>query len=83
MKKVLSQPSWGVNIIEDTETGQISFICVCGGAAMYLCKIVLNDEEVADLRHGQLDAEQLVRDICKDAPRLAGRILPSNAEDLP
>ena len=77
MINILSEPSWGVQILEDTESGQVSFQCVCGGIAMYYRRIVLTSEEVAALAIGQLNVEQLVSDICKEMPTVRDRIVPS------
>ena len=62
---------------EDTDTGEISFQCVCGGIAMYYRRIVLNCNEVEALAAGRLNVDALVSDICKEVPSICDRILPS------
>ena len=79
--KILSEPSWGVQIIEDTETGEVSFQCVCGGIGMYYRRIVLSSEEIAAFAAGKLDVDRLVSDICKEVPVVRDRIVPSLAPE--
>jgi hypothetical protein len=79
MIKVLSEPSWGVQIIEDTDSGEVSFQCVCGGIAMYYRRIVLEREEVEVLATGNLDIDKLVSDVCKEVAAVRDRIVPSLA----
>lgn len=79
MIKILSEPSWGVQIIEDTESGDVSFQCVCGGIGMYYRRIVLTKEEVHAIAVGTLNVDQLVSDICKEVPAIRDRIVPSLA----
>jgi len=81
MKIEHPHPSWGVSIIEDTETGELSFQCICGGIAMYYRRIVLTKDEAAQWRAGTLDADQLVSDVCKEAARVADRMVPSIPQD--
>lgn len=77
MIKILSEPSWGVQIIEDTESGEVSFQCVCGGIAMYYRRIVFNSEELEAFAVGKLDINKLVSDVCKEVPTIRDRIVPS------
>ena len=81
MKRTLAEPSWGVRIFEDTDTGEVSFQCICGGIGMYYRRIVLTANELEDFRSGRLNADELVSDICKEVARVAGRIVPSVPED--
>jgi hypothetical protein len=81
MNKTLAEPSWGARIIEDTDTGSLSLQCICGGIGMYYRRIILTAEEANAFRQGRLDLDQLVRDVCKETPRVAGRIVPSFRED--
>lgn len=81
MKKEYPHTSWGVSIIEDTETGEMSFQCICGGIGMYHRRIILTEGEVEQWRAGTLDVDQLVRDVCKEVARVANRIVPSIPQD--
>jgi hypothetical protein len=64
-------------IIEDTETGELSFQCVCGGVGMYYQRVVLTPEEVAEVRDGSFDADRMVHDLCKRTSKVTGRIVPT------
>lgn len=77
MMKLLSERSWGVQIIENTITGEISFQCICGGIGMYYRRIVLTKAEVDALATGTLDVDRLVSDICKEVPAVSERLVPS------
>jgi hypothetical protein len=79
MIKLLSEPSWGVQILEDSESGEVSFQCVCGGIGMYYRRIVLTQEEVDALNEGKLDIDHLVSSICKEIPGIQERLVPSLA----
>jgi hypothetical protein len=35
VKFIISEPGWGNLVLEDTETGEVSFQCVCGGIGVY------------------------------------------------
>lgn len=75
MNRIISEPTWGATIIEDTETGEFSFQCICGGVGMYAQRIVLNADEVKRLREGTFDSDQMVSDVCKHEPYLKDRLV--------
>lgn len=80
MMRTLAEANWGISIIEDTDTGEVSFQCMCGQVGMYSRRIVLTDQEARDFRSGHLDIDQLVRDVCREVAHIAGRIVPSIPE---
>lgn len=75
MIRLVSSPTWGANILQDTETGTFSFQCVCGGIGMYWQRVVLTPDEAEEVQRGTFDADQMVNDICKRTPRVAERIV--------
>ena len=83
MKQVILEPSWGVQIIEDTESGELSLQCVCGGIGMYYRRILLDPGESERLRSGMLDVDGLVYDVCHEEPRLIDRFVSTIDEKLP
>jgi hypothetical protein len=83
MKCILSEPGWGNLVIEDTETGEVSFQCVCGGIGMYYQRVVLTPEEAAEVRDGSFDADRMVHEVCKRTARVQDRLVaPFPTEDL-
>jgi hypothetical protein len=81
MKKAYPSPSWGVTIIEDTDSNELSLQCVCGGVGMYYRRIVLTELEIEQWRNGTLNVDHLVSDICKEVPGIAARMVPAIAEE--
>jgi hypothetical protein len=81
MKKAYASSSWGVTIIEDTETGHVSLQCICGGIGMYYRRMIMSEAEIEQWRSGTLDIVRLVSDICKEVPRVAARMVPAIAEE--
>lgn len=77
MKRIVSEPTWGAMVVEDTETSEFSFQCLCGGAAMYWTRVVLNEAETKGLLDGSLNPDQMVSDVCKQKPYLEDRIRQS------
>jgi hypothetical protein len=75
MKQIISEPAWGVLIVEDTEVGEMSFQCVCGGIAMYWRRIILTPEEIEEVRAGSFDAERMTQEVCKKTERVSGRLV--------
>jgi hypothetical protein len=67
--------SFGMEIIEDTDTGEWSLQCLCGQMAMYPRRIVLTAEEVAQFRAGTLNTKAIMYDVCHEDPRLADRVV--------
>lgn len=63
--------------MKDTDRGEISFQCVCGGIGMYYRRIVLTPGEIDALKAGNLDVNKLVHDVCKEVPAIRDRIVPS------
>ena len=76
MRLVRGPLSFGLEIIEDTDTGELSLQCLCGQMAMYPRRVVLSADEVEQFRTGTLDTKALVYDICHEDPRMVGRIVP-------
>lgn len=74
MKQVIADPGWGNMIIEDTETHEFSFQCLCGGIAMYWRRLILTEDEINQFRAGTFDADRMVREVCSESPRVIGRI---------
>jgi hypothetical protein len=83
MKQVILEPSWGAQIIEDTESGELSLQCICGGIGMYYRRIVLDSEEAGQLRAGTLDLDALVYEICHETPGVVDRFVSTIDEKLP
>jgi hypothetical protein len=81
MIKLLSEPSWGVQILEETDTGEVSLQCVCGGIGLYYRRIVLDQGEIEALNEGTLDIDALASDVCKEASAIRDRIVSSLAVD--
>lgn len=77
MKQVIADPGWGNMIIEDTETHEFSFQCLCGGFAMYWRRIVLTQEEVNQFRAGTFDADRMLREVCREGPSVIDRFAQS------
>jgi hypothetical protein len=76
MKRIIAEPGWGNMLVEDDETGEVSFQCICGGIAMYSVRIVLNAEELSELREGTFDADRMVQEVCKKTARVRDRLVP-------
>jgi hypothetical protein len=77
MKKIVADPGWGMTIIKDTETEELSFQCLCGGVGMYYRRVVLTAEEQEEFEAGVLDCDQLLHDVCHEIGDIASRIVPS------
>jgi len=77
MKRILSEPGWGNVVIEDTESNEISFQCLCGGVGMYYQRVLLTAEEVAEVRDGSFDAARMVHEVCKRTERVQDRLVPA------
>lgn len=77
MRKIIADPGWGNLIVEDDETHEISLQCLSGGFAMYWHRVVLTPEEVLAFKTGQLDIDNMVREINHGAASMASRISPS------
>lgn len=75
MKRIISEPTWGAIVIEDTDTNEFSFQCLCGGVGMYWERVLLNSDEVQRIRDGTFDADQMVSDVCKHTPNVNDRIV--------
>jgi len=60
---------FGMEIIEDTDTGEMSLQCLCGQMAMYPQRVVLTPDEVQEFREGTFDAHSLAYEICREIPR--------------
>jgi hypothetical protein len=75
MIRVISNPTWGASLLEDTETGELSFQCLCGGVGMYWQRVVLTPDEVEEVKHATFDADRMVSDVCKRTARVAGRLV--------
>jgi hypothetical protein len=83
MKRILSEPSWGVMLIEDTETQEISIQCMCGGIGMYAQRVILTPDEVEEVRDGTFDADRMASEVCKQSARLAGRLVQAlNSDEI-
>jgi hypothetical protein len=76
MIRTIAEANWAISIIEDTETGQLSLQCMCGQLGMYPQRVALTDEESARFRRGALDIDQMVRDVCRESPNVADRLVP-------
>jgi len=81
MKKVTATPSWGVTIIEDDATGEVSLQCVCGGIGMYYRRVILTPEEAEELRAGSFDFDRMVREVCRETELVRERLVPSIPEE--
>jgi hypothetical protein len=81
MMRTLAEANWAISIIEDTDTGEVSFQCMCGQLGMYPQRIVLTDEEIDEFHNGRLDVDKLASDVCKEAPRIVGRFVPPVSPD--
>lgn len=77
MKCIVSEPTWGAYVIEDADSNEFSFQCLCGGVGMYWQRALLTPDEVQGLRDGTLDPKQIVSDICKQKPNIKDRLVPS------
>ena len=75
MMRVISTPTWGATILEDMETGELSFQCVCGGVGMYWQRVLLTPEEVEHVRNDTFDADRMVSDVCKRAGTISSRLV--------
>jgi len=84
MIRILEAPEYGVLILEDDQSGEISLQCLCGGLASWWKRLVLNEEENAEFRAGQLDTKRLMVEICRDWPPIALRLVePIDLRELP
>ncbi|HWO08458.1 MAG TPA: hypothetical protein VNN80_03230 [Polyangiaceae bacterium] len=72
----MAEANWGISVIEDRETGEVSLQCICGQVGLYPRRAVLTKEEVEAFRQGHLDIDQAVSDICKETDRFANRLVP-------
>jgi len=72
---------FGMEIIEDTDTGEVSLQCLCGQMAMYPQRVVLTPDEVQEFREGTFDAHSLAYEICREIPRAKERLVPPFGED--
>src|SRR5438105_596222 len=52
MKKTKAAISFGLEIIEDTDTGELSLQCLCGQMALYPRRVVLTPDETARFNAG-------------------------------
>lgn len=75
MIRVISNPTWGASILEDTETGDLSFQCLCGGIGMYWQRVALLPDEADEVRSGTFDADRMVSEVCKKTANVAGRLV--------
>ncbi len=55
---------WGLILLYDAATDELSAECVCGGAAMYGVRIVLSPAERTALKDGRLDFQKLSKEMC-------------------
>lgn len=67
--------TWGASLLEDTESGELSFQCLCGGVGMYWQRVVLTPDEVDEVRRATFDADRMVSDVCKRTARVAARLV--------
>lgn len=77
MKVVRAAIEFGVEVVEDTDTGELSLQCICGGIGMYTQRVVLTPEETQEFREGAFDARSLAYEVCHGVPRAVGRVVPS------
>jgi hypothetical protein len=77
MKKTKAAISFGLEIIEDTDTGELSLQCLCGQMALYPRRVVLTPDETARFNAGSFDAEALMRAICREGPEVVDRVVPA------
>lgn len=75
MNRVISNPTWGASLLEDTETGEFSFQCLCGGVGMYWQRVILSHDEAEQIRIDPASADQMVSDVCKRSPHLVARLV--------
>jgi hypothetical protein len=81
MKRLLAAPEFGMMVVEDTDSEEISFQCLCAQMGMWWRRIVLTDEEVTEWRNNSLDLHRLMVDICSESPRTAPRMVPAFDEN--
>lgn len=82
MMRLINVTSWGDQLIEDTETQQISFQCLCGQIALYFQRIMLTPDELRAIHAGEFDYDAMVRAMCKKAPSVLDRLVdPVSVED--
>jgi hypothetical protein len=77
MKRIIADCGWGNMIIEDTDTNEFSFQCMCGGIGMYWRRVVLTTDEIAEFREGAFDADRMVYEVCRETDRVVDRLVPS------
>ena len=77
MTRIVARPVWGAYVLFDPETGEYSFQCLCGGAALYFQRVLLTPDEAAQVGAGTFDGDQMVRDVCKQTARVKDRFVPT------
>lgn len=75
MKRVVSAPEYGLMFIEDSVSGDISIQCLCGQMASWWKRVVLNADEIDELRAGTLDSKRMMVEICRDSPSVVSRLV--------
>lgn len=75
MIRVISDSTWGVSILEDTETGELSFQCLCGSVGMYWQRVMLTAGEAGEIRRGNFYADPMVNEVCKRTATVAERLM--------
>lgn len=73
----MSDPGWGTMIIEDTDTGELSLQCLCGGVGMYWRRVVLTADEIEEFHEGTFDALRMVVEVCRETHVVEGRLVSS------
>jgi hypothetical protein len=71
----MSAPEYGKIFIENDETGEVSFQCLCGGMASWWRRVVLTADEAGEYRRGTFDAQRMMVDICRKWPSVAERLV--------
>lgn len=75
MMKIVSAPEYGVLFLEDENSGDISFQCLCGGMASWWRRVVLTSSEAEEFRNGTLDTKRMMVEICQNWPSMADRVV--------
>lgn len=62
-------------VVYDQSTDELSLQCICGRAAMYSARVILNSSERAALKGGTLTLEQVNKELC-DSDDLSRHMQP-------
>lgn len=77
MIREVSAPSFGILILEDTETQEYYFQGLCGQIGLYELCIKMNKIEKEMFIQGKLDLNELLRNVCREEPGYKERLIPT------